>query len=156
MGDWLIVLSLIAFGLSLIVAEIVFVPGTTLVGIIGFVLLVIGVSLSFRYFGSTTGWITASSTTAAFFLVFYLCFKANVWSRFSLTAKMDSKVNEGELTGLAVGIEGVTLSSLRPIGKAELNHKVYEVKTFGNYLDTGKKIRVVEILSNQIVVEPIN
>ena len=156
MGDWLIVLSLIAFGLSLIVAEIVFVPGTTLVGIVGFVLLVIGVSLSFRYFGTTTGWITASSTTVAFFLVFYLCFKANVWSRFSLNSKMESKVNEDELSGLEVGIEGVTLSSLRPIGKAELNHKVYEVKTFGNYLDTGKKIKVVEILSHQIIVEPIN
>ena len=125
-------------------------------GVVGFVFLVFGVSLSFRYFGTTTGWITASSTTLAFFLVFYLCFKAKVWSRFSLNSKMDSKVNEGELSGLEVGAEGVTLSSLRPIGKAELNHKVYEVKTFGNYLDTGKKIRIVEILSNQIVVEPIN
>ena len=156
MGEWLIVLSLIAFGLSLIVAEIVFVPGTTLVGIVGFVLLVFGVSLSFRYFGTSMGWVTATGTTVAFFLVFYLCFKANVWSRFSLNSKMDSKVNEDELTGLAVGIEGVTLSSLRPIGKAELNHKVYEVKTLGNYLDTGKKIRIVEILSHQIVVEQIN
>ncbi len=156
MGEWLIVLSLIAFGLSLIVAEIVFVPGTTLVGIVGFAFLVFGVSLSFRYFGPTTGWVTTSSTTVAFFVVFYLCFKANVWSRFSLNSRMDSKVNEGEMDGLQVGIEGVTLSSLRPIGKAELNNKVYEVKTFGNYLDTGKKIRIVEILSNQIVVEPIN
>ncbi len=156
MGEWLIVLSLIAFGLSLIVAEIVFVPGTTLVGIVGFAFLVFGVSLSFRYFGTTTGWVTTGGTTVAFFVVFYLCFKSNVWSRFSLNSKIDSKVNEGETTGLAVGVEGVTLSSLRPIGKAELNNKVYEVKTFGNYLDTGKKIRIVEILSNQIVVEPIN
>ena len=92
MEEWLIVLSLIGFGLALIVAEIVFVPGTTLVGIIGFLCMVIGVSFSFRYFGTSTGWITTAGSTAAFFLVFYLCFKANVWSRFSLTSKIESKV----------------------------------------------------------------
>jgi membrane-bound ClpP family serine protease len=156
MGEWISVLSLIGFGLVLIVAEIVFVPGTTLVGIIGFVLMVLGITLSFRYFGSTTGWIATGGTAVSFFIVIYFCFKSNVWSRFSLKTKIDSKVNEGEMNGLQVGQEGVTLSSLRPIGKAELNSKIYEVKTFGNYLDPGKKVKIVEILSNQIVVEQIN
>lgn len=156
MNEWLTVFALIAFGLSMIVAEIIFVPGTTVVGIIGFVLMVVGVSLSFTYFGTTVGWITAGGSTAAFFVVFYLCFKSNVWQKFSLKSKIDSKVNEGEMEGLNVGQEGITLSSLRPIGKAELNSKVYEVKTFGTYMDPGQKIRIVEILSNQIVVEQIN
>jgi membrane-bound ClpP family serine protease len=156
MIDWFTVLSLILFGLALIVVEIIFVPGTTLVGLIGFGLLALGVGLSFSYFGNTIGWATTGGTALLSALTIIYCFKSNAWGRFSLKTSMDSKVNEGALKDLHVGIEGVTVSALRPIGKAELNHQVYEVKTFGDYLDTGKKIRIIEIVSNQIIVEHIN
>ena len=41
MIEWMTVISLILFGLALLVAEIIFVPGTTLVGLFGFVFLVV-------------------------------------------------------------------------------------------------------------------
>ena len=59
MVEWLTVSSLILLGLSLIVAEIIFVPGITVVGLIGFACMVVGIGLSFRYFGNNTGWATA-------------------------------------------------------------------------------------------------
>lgn len=156
MVEWITILSLILLGLGVIVIEIIFVPGTTLVGLIGFVLLVLGVGLSFRYFGSTTGWLTTGGTAIASGVVFYLAFKANVWGRFSLKSTSDSKVNEGELSNVTTGAEGMTISALRPVGKAELNHKTYEVRTMGNYVEPGTKIRVTQILSNQIIVEPLS
>ena len=156
MIEWLIVLSLILFGLALIVAEIVIVPGTTLVGIVGFVCLVLGTGLSFRYFGSNMGWSVTGGTAVASGLILYYSFKANVWGRFSLKSTSASKVNEGELSDVVTGIEGVTLSALRPSGKAEMNNKVYEVRTMGNYLEPGTKIRVIQILTNQIIVEPLS
>jgi membrane-bound ClpP family serine protease len=156
MVEWIIVVSLILFGLFLLIAEIIFVPGTTLVGILGFIFLFLGVGLSFNYFGSETGWITVGSTAVASGLIMYYSFKANVWSRFSLKTTIDSKVNEGEVESLKVGTEGHTISALRPVGKAELGNKLYEVKTMGEYLDSGSKIKVVKIVSNQIIVEPLN
>ena len=57
---------------------------------------------------------------------------------------------------LNIGDEGKTISTLRPIGKAEFNNKQFEVKTSGDYLDTGTPIRITKIHSNQIIVEPIN
>jgi membrane-bound ClpP family serine protease len=156
MIEWITVISLIVFGLFLIVAEIIFVPGTTLVGIVGFVFLALGIGFSFNYFGSETGWITVGVSSVASGLILYYSFKANVWSRFSLKTSIDSKVNEGELNSLTVGMEGHTVSALRPVGKAELKNKLYEVKTLGEYLDSGRKIRVIQIASNQIIVEPIN
>jgi membrane-bound ClpP family serine protease len=65
-------------------------------------------------------------------------------------------VNEGSLNTLVVGLEGKTTSALRPIGKALLGEKEYEVKTAGDYLDSGSAVRIVKIISNQIIVEPIN
>lgn len=156
MIDWVTVLSLILLGIALLVVEIIFVPGTTVVGVVGFVLLLAGVVLSFRYHGSAIGWTTACGSAAGTAVILYFCFKSDVWSRFASKATIDSRVNEGELNDLRVGTEGIAVSALRPIGKAELNGKIYEVKTFGSYLETGKKIRVMEILSNQIVVEQIN
>jgi membrane-bound ClpP family serine protease len=156
MIEWTTVISLILFGLALIVVEIIFVPGTTLVGVLGFVFLILGVGLSFRYFGAETGWITVGSTAVASGVILYYSFSANVWGKFSLKSKSDSKVNEGELDQLQVGAEGQTISTLRPVGKAELNNKTFEVKTLGEYLESGKRVRVIKILSNQIFVEPIN
>jgi membrane-bound ClpP family serine protease len=156
MVEWITVISLILFGLFLVVAEIIFVPGTTLVGIVGFVFLLAGIGSSFNYFGSETGWTTVGITSVASGLILYYSFKANVWSRFSLKSSIKSKVNEGELDALTIGAEGQTVSALRPIGKAEIQSKMYEVKTLGEYLDSGSKIRVIKIVSNQIIVEPIN
>jgi membrane-bound ClpP family serine protease len=156
MVDWITILSLISFGIALLVIEIIVVPGTTVVGLVGFVLMLAGVSLSFRYFGNTIGWTTGTGTAVGTAVILYFCFKSDVWSRFASKAAIDSKVNEGELNDLSVGTEGIAVSALRPFGKAELKGKVYEVKTLGNYMESGKGIRIVEILSHQITVEQIN
>jgi membrane-bound ClpP family serine protease len=154
MLEWTIVISLILFGLVLLVAEIIFVPGTTLVGVLGFVFLIIGIGLSFHYFGSNLGWITTGGAAIASGCVLYFSFKANVWGRFALKSSSQGKVNEGVLEGLAPGQEGVALSALRPVGKAEVAGRTYEVKTLGGYVTSGTKIRIIQILSNQIIVEP--
>jgi membrane-bound ClpP family serine protease len=156
MIEWMTVISLILFGLALIVAEIIFVPGTTLVGLFGFAFLVAGVSLSFNYFGREIGWITVGGSAVASGVIVYFAFKSNLWGRFSLKTTSDSRVNEGELDGLATGQEGVAMSALRPSGKAELKDKTFEVRTQGAYVDSGTKIRIIKILSNQIIVEPIS
>src|SRR5262249_29783941 len=154
--EWLTVSSLIVIGLAILIIEIIFVPGTTIVGLIGFVLMVIGVGLSFKYFGPTVGWMTTSGTTVLSGSIIYLAFKANVWGLFSLKSTIDSKVNEGETSELKEGAEGTTVSALRPVGKAELGSKIYEVKTLGAYLEPGTRIRIMNIQANQIVVEPLN
>jgi membrane-bound ClpP family serine protease len=152
--EWSIVITLLVFGLGLVIAEIIFVPGTTIVGFLGFALMVTGAALSFRYFGSETGWTVVGCTAVASGVVLYYSFKTNVWGRFALRSSVQGKVNDGEMEGLAEGQEGVALSALRPIGKAEWNSKTYEVRTRGEYVASGTKIRIINISSNQITVEP--
>ncbi len=156
MVEWITILSLIIVGLALVIAEIIFVPGTTLVGLVGFVLMAIGVGLGFRYFGGSTGWTIAAVTAVTSGVVLVYAFKANVWGRFSLKSTIDSKVNEGELEGVIPGVEGTTLSALRPVGKAELLSRTFEVRTLGIYLEAGTRIRVTQVNANQIIVEPLS
>ena len=153
--EWTAVISLVVIGLILLLVEILFVPGTTLVGLVGFIVLGIGVGLSFSYFGKETGWLTLGTTAVIAGATLYISFKSNLWSRFALKSTNTGKVNEDPV-GLSTGDEGVTLSALRPIGKAEIGKRTFEVKTLGTYVETGQRIRIIQINSNQIFVEPIS
>ena len=55
-----------------------------------------------------------------------------------------------------IGDEGITISTLRPIGKAMFNDKTMEVKTAGDYVEQGQKVKITHIELNQITVQPIN
>lgn len=150
-----IVGALIFFGILLVIAEIIFVPGTTIVGLVGAGFMIAGVVTSFSYFGQQGGWTTFGITAVSSGIILYYSFKANVWGRFSLKSASSSRVNEGEMEGMEIGLQGIALSALRPSGKAEINNKVYEVKTLGSFVDVGTKLKVVKVNTNQIIVEPI-
>jgi membrane-bound ClpP family serine protease len=154
--DWFIVLFLISLGLLLLVVEVIFIPGTSVAGFIGFALMITGAVMSFRYFDDQTGWTVVAGTSAVSAVVFVWVFRAKPWKQFALHGKITSKVNEGAMDGLAAGDEGLALSTLRPRGNATFGKKTIEVSTLGNLIDAGTQIRIVKILSNQIFVEPLN
>jgi hypothetical protein len=119
MVEWSIVVSLIVTGLILVVIEIFFVPGTTFVGLLGFLCLVIGVALSFRYFGGLIGWSVAAGSTAITGFVLYQSFRTNIWSRFSLKSTLTGGVHDG-----------VTDQAPHPNG---WSHQIFEPKPFQRF-----------------------
>jgi membrane-bound ClpP family serine protease len=153
---WILIFALLAIGLFLIIAELIFIPGTTIVGLLGFAFAAVGIVISYRHYGSNIGLYILLGMSATTLLTLVYSFRSNAWSKFSLKTSSDSKVNEGLMTSLIVGEEGKTISTLRPIGKAEFQNRQFEVKTTGDYLETGKRIRIIQIQSHQITVEPIN
>jgi len=155
MAEWTIILLLILFGLALIIVEVIFIPGTTFVGILGLVSMVIGIVVSFVKFGSETGWLTLAASTVASGVLLYVSFRTNTWRRFALNSTIDSKMNEVELLKFSVGMEGVALSALRPIGKGEFDNEILEVRTNGEYVEAGSRIRIVRVTTNQVLVEII-
>lgn len=153
---WIIILSLLLIGLALIIVELVFVPGTTVVGLLGLIFAIVGIVISYSHFGTDVGFYIMLAMLATTLGTLFYSFRSGAWSRFSLKSSIDSKVNEGIMAAVHVGDEGITISTLRPIGKAEFNSKTFEVKTSGNYVDRGAKVKITQIESHQIVVEPIN
>jgi len=156
MAEWTIVILLVLLGLVFVIVEVIFIPGTTLVGVAGFVTMIVGVILSFKYFGAETGWLTLGGSTAASGALLYLAFRTNAWKRFAINTSIDSKVNEIEGTKFIVGMEGIAQSALRPIGKGEFRGETTEVRTNGEYIDAGKRIKIVKVSLYNILVEIIN
>lgn len=152
---WLIVAALILAGLLLVIVEIVFIPGTTVVGVIGVVLSFVGIFFGYREFGSSTGHLILASTTAAMGLMVYYAFQSKTWSRVALKSTIDSRNNEGFLESFAVNEEGVCVSALRPVGKAEFNKRLVEVSSEGDYVDAGTRVRIKEVSPAGIIVVQI-
>lgn len=155
MIDWLLIAGFVLFGIALVIVEIIFIPGTTIVGIIGFIMMIFGVYHAYDTFGNETGHIVlAGSAVLGAGLTIY-SFKAGHWERFALKKTIDSKVNEGKIDPLSVGQKGKSLSVCKPVGKAEFDGKEYEVSTLGDYLEQDTEIEIIQIDNQKIYVKPL-
>ena len=154
--DWITVISLIGIGLLLIVVELIFVPGTTVVGILGFILTAVGVWIGYAALGTDTGHIILSATVLTGGLAFFYSFRSDSWTRFALKEQHRSRVNEDEQHTLTVGQEGKTVSALRPQGMALFSDKHHEVRTRGEFVAPNTPVRIVSLEHNKIIVEAIS
>ncbi len=154
MLEWLTVLLLLVFGLILLLLEILFVPGATLIGLLGILSGIFGIYLGYSYFGATVGTFILGGTALIAALAIYRGFKARTWERLTLKLQINSRVNENESVA-EVGQRGRTLSALRPMGTAELGGERREVRTFGTFLPANTSVEIVRIEGKKIWVEEV-
>ena len=157
MIDWLSVLLLIGAGIILVLLEIIFIPGTTVLGIIGMAIMIFGIVLAYSSFGPKYGSVVLAGTLIAGGTLTFFGFRQGSWKKFALKGAINSRFNEDIKPNLFIDDEGKAVSALRPIGKAEFGDRTYEVRTIGNYVNSGTMVRVIRIEEqNRIFVEPIN
>ena len=147
------ILGFIVLGLLLIVLEVVFVPGTTFVGLGGAVLSIYGIYLSFEQWGNTGGFITILVTAVVAGVALYYSFTTKSWQKFSLKKSMSGKFNDEISLDLEVGDIGEALSTLKPVGKALFSDKEWEVRSNGEYIDAQNKVVISKIQGTIIYVE---
>lgn len=143
--DWITIILLLIAGIVLLIIEIIFIPGTTIMGLIGGALMVFGIIIGYSKFGSQTGTFILVGALVTGGVITLISFKTGVWNKFALKNTNEAKFNEDIDVEHLLGAEGVTLSALRPYGKAEIYNSTYEVKTLGNYLNPGVKIKVTNV-----------
>ncbi len=155
MMAWTILILLIAIGLGLVVIEIIFVPGTTIVGIMGLLCIFAGLGYGFSEFGHPMGWGITAVTTLVSAVVIIISLRSGVWNKFALKGAINSKVNEHKQLDVQVGQSGTAISALKPIGNAEFKHQIWEVTTQGEHIDAGSPVKVIKTKGRIIYVEQI-
>jgi membrane-bound ClpP family serine protease len=85
-------------------------------------------------------------------LVFSL--RAKTWNRFALKQNIDSTSMPQPEQELSVGVVGVAISRLAPMGKVMVNSEDYEAKVRNGFVDGGVAVVVVAVEGNVLVVEP--
>ena len=153
--EWITIISLLAFGIILLVAEIVFIPGTTLVGLCGLILMGIGIWLGFRGLSLAHGYLLLGISVLVAIVAIYFSLKTNAWQKFALTHVNHSKVNEDARHELQIGETGKTLSSLRPSGTGYFHGKHFEITTNGEFIPTNSEVRIIKIVHHKIIVEKV-
>ena len=154
--DIFIILLLIFVGVLLLILEFAVIPGTTIAGIGGGLLLIASIYLAFTSYGVVPGIITALFIVIVVPILFVKLFKGKAGKKMILNSEISAVVNETETAGIQVGDSGTTLGRLAPIGKVRVNDKVIEGKSLQGFLDENVQVEVVEVLKTQIIVKPLN
>lgn len=154
--DWVTVILLICIGLLLIIVELIFVPGTTIVGILGFALTGIGIWIGYAALGTTTGHIILGVSSLIAVFTFFYSFRSDVWNKFALNERNDSRVNEDNQHELEEGEEGKTVSALRPQGTAIFRERLHEVQTRGEFIAPNTLVHIIKLSQNKIIVEKVS
>lgn len=147
-----LVLVLIGLGLLIVLVEFLFVPGTTVVGFIGFVSILIGFYFAFTDLGVWYGVGSVLLTGGLILLFFKLLEKSNYTKKIQLSPPSNDKIQH-ESNFVKVGDVGKTISRLAPMGKAMINNHIVEVTSLQEFIAEQKEIVVLEVNHNKIIVQ---
>ena len=148
-----LVIILIVVGLALIVVEVVVLPGITVSGIAGVILIGSGIYFTYRLFGNTAGTYALIATSVLFIVFLVYALRAKTWDRLSLHSEIDSRVNVVDVNNIKVGDKGTTVSRLAPIGKVVIHDKITEGKSEFGLIDENKEVVVVRVDGFTIIVK---
>ena len=146
---------LLLLGIILILIEILFIPGTTVFGILGLISIFASDYLSISYFGVEIGIIYSISSGIFCLIMILYALKSDTWNKVSLKNIHSHKVSKNQYSELSIGDIGKSYSSLKPYGKGVFNDKSYEVKSLENFIEENKKIKIINILQDKILVKKI-
>ena len=149
---WFILISLLILGVILVLVEVLFVPGTTIIGILGVAVTAVGIYYGFITFERNTAFAILGVAIMVNVLVIIYGFKSGVWNKFSLKDTSTSRSFDGRLTGLEVGQKGKTVSDFKPYGKVEIGDRIYEAKSEDGFLSPGIQVYIEKLEDNRIII----
>jgi len=150
-----IIILLLVLGVVLILLEFFVLPGITVAGIAGVLMMLGGIYLSYHHYGNMIGHLTVLGSVVFSLLALWLALKSGTWNRIMLKTEISSKVEKLEEDSVVVGDEGVCLSRLAPMGQVRINNNIVEAKSIGTYVDEKTEVKVIKIVDKIIVVKPI-
>lgn len=156
--DFVIILVLMLLGIILIMVEIFLLPGITVAGIAGGIVLIGSIIYAFHYQGQIVGYTTIGIVGVSGIAAFVYLIKSKTLDYLALKTNIESKVEQSQKLGLKVGDKGYTLSRINPMGKVLFQNDItVEVKSHnGEFIDSQVEVTIVKIEEHlTILVEPI-
>jgi membrane-bound ClpP family serine protease len=85
----------------------------------------------------------------------YYFFKSKSGKKMILESNIIGKVETINIEKIKVGDVGKSIGRLAPSGKVKVNGEVVEAQSTGSFVDHNTEIKVLKILTNKIIVEPV-
>lgn len=172
-GHWIVQLAgweellLVFVGVLLLLVEVFLLPGFTLAGVAGIVMLVAGLGLTLVGSGATAAAVISALGRVAISVLVALAGglvamrflpKLPFGRRLILSTDMEAEegfVSSPETDRQWLGRTGRAVSPLRPAGIAEIDGNRVDVVSDGVFIDAGAPVRVTRVDGNRIVVRRI-
>ena len=152
----LAIILLIVLGILLFVVEFLLIPGVTIAGIGGAVLMGVAVYMSYKTHGNTVGNYTLIATLILTIGGFAYALRAKTWKRLALNKDIDGRVEVGlEKETIKVGDRGESITRMAPVGKVLINGLVVEGKSQRGFLDQHTPVEVIKVLNTQVIIKQI-
>lgn len=148
--------TLIILGFVLLILELLVLPGTTVVGILGLGAIGYAIYESFVAYGPIAGTITIALSLVLGVLLLVYALRSKTWQKLKLTAEIRGKSKEDIGQKVQVGDKGICISRLAPMGNVDFQGDYYEAQSLLNFVDQGKEVVIIKIDGNKIYVKEIN
>ena len=142
-----------ALSLVLGLLEIFILPGFGFAGIGSIVCAVVDAILIYNAYGFSWACIAVVVAILLLVLMLYIVANSRTFDRMSLNTSIDSTNATTEQLSVKVGNEGRAITRLALVGNAEIEGKQVEVKSSGEFINSGTPIRVIKVDKAQIIVE---
>lgn len=147
-----LIVFLVLLGVFFLMVELVLLPGVTVGTVLALLCYGTAVYFGFERFGVLGGGVTFAAILAVSLVATVISLRAKTWQRFSLKQKIDSASMESPADELKAGDRGVTVSRLSPMGKVNIDGKVYEAKSVDAYVDPRSEVEVVGFENFTVIV----
>lgn len=148
-----LIIILAALSLVLGLLEIFILPGFGFAGIGSIVCAVVDAILIYNAYGFSWACIAVVVAILLLVLMLYIVANSRTFDRMSLKTSIDSTNATTEQLSVKVGDEGRAITRLALVGNAEIEGKQVEVKSSGEFINSGTPIRVIKVDKAQIIVE---
>lgn len=148
-----LIILLVLLGVFFLVVELMLLPGVTVGTILSLVSYAVAVYMAFERFGLTGGAVTLAVVVAISLVAVVLSLRAKTWRRFSLRQKIESSSMETPSDTVSVGQCGIAVSRLSPMGKVNIDGRVYEAKSIDSYIDQRSRVEVTGFENFTVVVK---
>lgn len=153
--DVLIIISLIILAIILLLVEIFLLPGISVAGVLAGGCILYANYYAFANMGNVAGFITLAVSVSACMGALLLFMRSKTLDKLALKKNISSKIDRNAEALVKTGDTGVTTTRLAQIGYAEINGRIVEVKSTGDFIDQKTPVQVVRITDGIIQVEPI-
>lgn len=151
----IVIIFLTLLGVGLLAAEVFLLPGITIAGIAGGLMLIGSIAYAFYYIGETAGYITIATNIIISVAAFLFIIKSNTLNHIALKTDINATIDHTEIQQIHEGQIGIALSRLNPIGKAEFDGQyIVEAKSItGEFIDEGENVQIVKIDKSSVLVQ---
>ncbi len=149
------IVLLVLLGIILVLMEFFVVPGITVAGIGGLLLIVGAIFIAYNTRGATTGNYVLLGSLLSLFIALIFSLRSGTWKRIMLDTNVISTITDVPLSEkIKTGDKGITITRISPMGKVMVNDMVVEAKSLEGIINPNTEIEVVKVLNTNIIIKP--